>query len=170
VAPEVDRGNGMDRGQPRADGHRGHERHDHAVRLIGGDDAEERSHEHAALERDVDHACALGHHAAECRQEDRRREAQRGREDTRTDELVDGHAMASSGLRSRRAVSTRTMSSAAMTKRTTASMTETSCAETPALACMIEPPRANAPNSKAARAIPTGEFFPRRATAIASKP
>src|SRR5439155_22168345 len=102
-----------------------------------------------------------GHHAAECRQEDRGREAQRGREDTRADELVDGHAMASSGLRSRRrAVSTRTMRAAAMTKRTTASMTETSCAETPALARLLEPPRANAPNSKAARAIPIGGFVP----------
>src|SRR5207253_9043058 len=155
----------------RAASHCRHQHNDDAVSLVGRDDAEERSHEHAALERDVDDPGALRHDAAESCQENRRREAQRGRKDSAADELVDGHAMASSGLRSRRrAVSTRTMSSAAMTKRTTASMTETSCAETPALACMIEPPRANAPNSKAARAIPIGEFFPRRATAIASKP
>src|SRR4030081_548534 len=171
VASQMDRGYGMDPGKTSADGHRRDERHDHAVRLIGGDDSEERSDEHAALERDVDDPGALRDHTAERRQQDRRCEAQRRREDSGADELIDRHAMASSGLRPRRrAVSKRTTSSAAMTKRTIASMTETSCADTPALACMIEPPRANAPKRRAASAMPIGEFFPRRATAMASKP
>ena len=49
-------------------------------------------------------------------------------------------------------------------------MTETSWLETPAFACMIVPPRAKPPNRSAASTMPIGEFFPRSATAMASKP
>src|SRR5438067_3900563 len=154
VAAEVDRRDRVDGYEDPAYAHGDRKSQHDTMGPIGSDDAEERSNEHAALERDVHHTGALRDHPAERREEDRRGEAKRGREHACADDLIERHVIASMGFGPRRrAARMRTMSSAAMTKSTSASITETSCAETPASACMIGPPRAHAPESRAARRV-----------------
>ena len=58
---------------------------DPAAGHVGAPDAEERAHQHHALEADVHDARALRRHAAERRERERRRVAQRGRQQRRPD-------------------------------------------------------------------------------------
>src|SRR5439155_5125761 len=122
------------------------------------------------LEGDVRDPAAFGDDAAERREGDGRREAQGGRRDARAEQHLPGHAIASTGLRPRRRVSDRTRASAAITKRTNAWMIATRFEEMPACDCMYAPPCTNAPKRSAAKTMPSGEFLPRSATAMASKP
>ena len=63
---------------------------DPRVRDVRAPDAEERAHEHHALERDVDHAAALGEQPAERAEEQRRGVAQRrGQQRAPDDDLLE---------------------------------------------------------------------------------
>src|SRR5205814_9857167 len=140
------------------------------ARPIGGDDSEERTHEHRRLEGDVRDATPLRHDAAEGCKRDRCREPERGCRHARTEKHLPGHAIASTGLRApRRRVRERTSASAAITNSTSAWMIATRFDEIPACDCMYAPPCTNAPNRSAANTMPSGEVFPRSATAIGSK-
>src|SRR5437660_793492 len=189
VHQELDREHGVERRDEHAreDGRQHAERQ--VVRHVGDREADERGRQHDALERDVDDAGALAHHAAQGRQHQRRGRDQRRRgEADQVDALQPGHdaahyATPSSGgvwprpplvmltgaarpARSRKM--NRTSIGAATNTITAACTTEIRSVETCVCSCMKLEPLRSAPNSSAEGRMAIGLPPASSATAIAS--
>ena len=74
VGAQVDREERVDERQQPAGDHRREQPDDPGAALVGAVDAEERAHQHHPLEADVHDAAALGEHAADAGEDERRRE------------------------------------------------------------------------------------------------